>query len=147
MWAWMSAGGPGELVYLPLRFNGENYVQLLQDTMKPTVKTMYPAEEVPEILFIQDNCPIHTSRVVKQWFQQQPDFRTIQWIYITDILEKHMIFLRIQGEVVWPWEDPTHFVAKETCECGRDVNSSDLNHFIINIENINEVLNFYNNNV
>ncbi|KAF9412565.1 hypothetical protein HW555_008655 [Spodoptera exigua] len=37
MWAWMSAAGPGELVYIPGRATGATYLELLQDTMLPTV--------------------------------------------------------------------------------------------------------------
>ncbi|KAJ8708274.1 hypothetical protein PYW07_010399 [Mythimna separata] len=79
MWGWMSSSGPGELVYIPERANGTNYLELLQETMVPTVRSVYPQDEVPEILFIQDNCPIHTSRVVRNWLEQQPDIRTVPW--------------------------------------------------------------------
>lgn len=79
MWAWMSAAGPEELAYIPGRANGANYLELLQDTMLPTVRVVYPEDEVPEIVFIQDNCPIHRCRLVQQWIQQQPNLRTVPW--------------------------------------------------------------------
>ncbi|XP_060806461.1 protein IMPACT-B-like [Amyelois transitella] len=52
MWAWMSAAGPGELVYLPERVTAINYLEVLQETMLPTVRLVYPESEVPDILFI-----------------------------------------------------------------------------------------------
>ncbi|KAH9641330.1 hypothetical protein HF086_002652 [Spodoptera exigua] len=79
MWAWMSAAGPGELVYIPGRATGATYLELLQDTMLPTVRVVYPEAEHPEITFIQDNCPIQRSRIVQQWIDQQPNLRTVPW--------------------------------------------------------------------
>lgn len=79
MWAWMSAAGPGELVYIPERSNGANYLDLLQNTMLPTVRVVYPEEEVRDIVFIQDNCPIHRCRLVSSWIEQQPNLRALPW--------------------------------------------------------------------
>lgn len=79
MWGWMSAAGPGELVYIPGRATGQSYVDLLQENMVPTVRSVYPEAEVPEIYFFHDNCPIHTARIVRNWFQQKPDIKTVSW--------------------------------------------------------------------
>ena len=79
MWAWISAAGPGELVYIPERSNGANYLELLRDAMMPTVRVVYPEEDIREIVLIQDNCPIHRCRLVSNWIQQQPTLRTVPW--------------------------------------------------------------------
>ncbi|KAI5643339.1 transposase domain-containing protein [Phthorimaea operculella] len=79
MWGWMSAHGPGELSAINNRANGANYAQVLDDVMLPTARTVYPANETPEIIFVQDNCPIHRSHVVNEWFQQHSEVKVIPW--------------------------------------------------------------------
>lgn len=75
-WGWMSSMGPGELVEVDGRMNGEQYVELLRDVMVPTVRLHYP--EAP-IYLCQDNCRVHTSRVVEQWLASQNDVIRIPW--------------------------------------------------------------------
>ncbi|KAI8423769.1 hypothetical protein MSG28_012791 [Choristoneura fumiferana] len=79
MWAWMSAAGPGELIYLPKRANGAGYLQILQETMLPTVRLVYPADEVSELVFLQESNPVHKCRLVQNWLQLQPGLKTIPW--------------------------------------------------------------------
>lgn len=46
--------------------------------MLPTVREM--ALPFPEtIIFMQDNYPIHTARVVRQWFQEQRNLELLPW--------------------------------------------------------------------
>lgn len=79
MWGWMSAGGPGELAFIDSRATGQSHAELLEEVMLPTVRTVYPREEVPSFYFFQDNCPIHRARVVQNWLQQHPEVRTVPW--------------------------------------------------------------------
>lgn len=79
MWGWMSADGPGELIDIPGRANGQSYLQVLQEIMQPTVRLVYPVDEVPQFLFFQDNCPIHRARVVQDWLRQQEGLLTVSW--------------------------------------------------------------------
>lgn len=79
MWAWMSAGSLGELVPISSRQTALHYVDLLEDTMLPTVRTIYPQEEVPTFAYVHDNCRVHTARVVSDWFCQHPDVTLIPW--------------------------------------------------------------------
>lgn len=83
MWAWMSAGGVGELVHISSRQNSPNYVNLLEESMLPTVRTVYPREEVPVFFYVQDNCRVHTARVVTGvtgWFaQHENEVTLIPW--------------------------------------------------------------------
>jgi hypothetical protein len=79
MWAWMSADGPGELVFLPERANGETYLQVLRDVMLPSVRILYPAAEMPEIKLVHDNCPIHTCGIVTDWINRQPGLTALPW--------------------------------------------------------------------
>lgn len=79
MWGWMSADGPGELHYINERATGQVYAELLEEVMLPTVRAVYPGEEVPQFYFFQDNCPIHRARVVQNWLLQYPEIRTVPW--------------------------------------------------------------------
>ncbi|RVE41369.1 hypothetical protein evm_013985 [Chilo suppressalis] len=54
MWGWMSAAGPGELVAISGRTNGQAYLELLQEALIPTARVVYPESEVPELIFLQD---------------------------------------------------------------------------------------------
>lgn len=79
MWGWMSASGVGELVNISHGENACNYVDLLEETLLPTVRTMYPQEDVPYILYVHDNSPEHTARFVTEWFYQHPEIDVIPW--------------------------------------------------------------------
>ena len=46
--------------------------------MLPSVRAY--ALPFPEtILFMQDNCPVHTGRAVKRWFEQQRHIELLDW--------------------------------------------------------------------
>lgn len=79
MWGWMSAAGPGELVFIAERATGPIYREVLENTMLPTVRTVYPEQELPEFFFIQDNSPIHCSHIVSDWFAQHPEVKKLPW--------------------------------------------------------------------
>lgn len=79
MWGWMSASGPGELVYIDGRATGQSHAVILEEVMLPTVRTVYPRDEMPSFLFFEDNCPIHRARVVQDWLRQNPEIRTVPW--------------------------------------------------------------------
>ena len=63
-------------MYIPERSNGANYLESQLDAMMPTVREVYPEEDVREIVLIQDNCWIHRCRLVSNWIQQQRNLRT-----------------------------------------------------------------------
>lgn len=79
MWGWISAQGPGELSFISTRANSVNYVEVLNDIMLPTVRNIYPAEDLNEISFVQDNCPIHRASIVREWFSNHPEIKVIPW--------------------------------------------------------------------
>lgn len=75
MWGWMSAAGPGEMCLMPSRANGESYVEVMENTMLLSLKAVYPVEELPQVVFVHDNCPVHRAVVSREWFAQHPDIR------------------------------------------------------------------------
>lgn len=76
-WGWMSAAGPGELVRIDTRMNAEEYIRILEDVLLPSVRLLYP-EPMP-ITLVQDNSAVHTSRVVRHWFEAHPDVEVLPW--------------------------------------------------------------------
>ncbi|CAF4955911.1 unnamed protein product [Pieris macdunnoughi] len=78
MCGWMSTAGPGELTDLNgMSVNGESYVDLMRDSIIPTICTVYP--ELPEIMIFQESSPLHTSNAVKSWFQNQSRVKVNLW--------------------------------------------------------------------
>lgn len=78
MFGWMWSGGVGELTTIEGRFTGEEYVTILEDVLLPTVRAMALPPPEP-IYLVQDNCPVHKSRVVAQWFDAHPVFVNLFW--------------------------------------------------------------------
>lgn len=79
LWGWISADGVGELVQLPPRANAVNYVSMLEESMLPSLRIVYPQREMPNVSFVQDNCRIHTARVTDAWFREHPEITVIPW--------------------------------------------------------------------
>ena len=65
---WISAAGPGELVETPPRMNATEYVAILRDVVIPSVRSLYPVDEVPIIHLVQDNSSVHNSHETKDFF-------------------------------------------------------------------------------
>lgn len=75
-WGWMDREGPGELVEIPGRMNAEQYLNILQNVMVPTVRMRHPNGI---IYLCQDNCSVHCARIVQDWIQAQPDLQVLPW--------------------------------------------------------------------
>ena len=53
-------------------------MDLLEDVLLPTVREMaIPAPD--PIYLVQDNSPVHTSRVVDAWFREHPEIIRLFW--------------------------------------------------------------------
>lgn len=74
-WGWMSSMGPGELVEVETWQNSENYLDILENVMLPTVRIAYPHEH---IYFVQHRTS-HNASVVKEWFLTRSDISVIDW--------------------------------------------------------------------
>lgn len=79
VWGWMSAAGPGELVFMPPCTKSSSYIELLEDIMLPTVQNVFPAEEFTELTFVRDNCPIYKAGIVREWFHKHPEITVVPW--------------------------------------------------------------------
>lgn len=67
VWGCFSASGVGELDFIDTTMNAQYYVKLLEKNLAPSVsKLNLPGHWI----FQQDNDPKHTSRLAKEWLQQ-----------------------------------------------------------------------------
>lgn len=78
MHGWMWYGGVGELVTIEGNMNSYDYINILETSLLPSVRA-YAIEEPFPINFVQDRSPIHTSRVVTNWFAHHQEFHLLNW--------------------------------------------------------------------
>ena len=78
LWGWHALNCHGELARIDGRFTADHYIEILEEVMVPTVRAMnFPFPE--RFTFMHDNCPVHTARVVRRWFEERQDFDLMQW--------------------------------------------------------------------
>ena len=75
----MTADGPGEITEITRRMNSEEYINMLEDVMLPSVRIIYPAMERPQLYFMQDDCLAHTAGPTMNWFEEYPKITVIEW--------------------------------------------------------------------
>lgn len=76
VWGWFSADGAGDLVRIEGKFNKERYLDILENTLLPSIRRRFPNRQVR---FIQDKSPIHTARVITSWFGEHPEITVLPW--------------------------------------------------------------------
>ena len=74
----MAKSGPGELIEIEERLNSEQYVQIMDQVLLPTVRAMLIPEPEP-VYLVMDNCPIHNSKLVTDWLNNHPEIIRIEW--------------------------------------------------------------------
>lgn len=77
-WGWMWAQGPGELVKIEGKFNSQQYIEILEEVLLPSVRAMAIPPHMP-ITLVQDNSSIHKSKMVREWLDLHPDIIVIDW--------------------------------------------------------------------
>ena len=65
-WGWMSSEGVGDIVEIHPRLNVNQYVNILETVMLPSVRRRFPVENHPFINFVQDNSLVHTSSITRK---------------------------------------------------------------------------------
>lgn len=79
MWGWISAHCPGELIEVSSHMNAEEYIDILENVLLPSVRNIYTAADVPTIRLVQDNSAVHTAHIVTEWFAQHPEIYVLNW--------------------------------------------------------------------
>ena len=78
MWGWISLHSVGELAHIEGRFTAAKYIEMLEECYLPSLRDS-PYSFSGQIVFIHDKCPIHTARIVQQWFMEQPNLELLDW--------------------------------------------------------------------
>lgn len=68
VWGWMAASGPGELTEISGRMNSQQYNNILQEVLLPSLEVYFP--ESGTLPFVQDNSAVHNSRLSRAWFNR-----------------------------------------------------------------------------
>lgn len=69
----------GDVTNIEGRFTAAKYINILQDFFLPSLRERnFPFPPGP-IMFVQDRCPIHTARIVSEWFRAQGDLQLLDW--------------------------------------------------------------------
>lgn len=76
VWGWMWSGGAGDLVRIQGSFVKEKYIEILEGHFLPAIRAKIPHGP---IRFVQDRSPIHTAKVVRQWFANHPEITLLPW--------------------------------------------------------------------
>jgi transposase len=102
VWGCITGEGTGELVRLKSKVDSNAYIKILEDGLLRTIenKNLDPNK----VIFMQDNAPIHTSRITKEWLNlhkinvmdwppQSPDINPIEnlWEIIDKKIRKRSI--------------------------------------------------------
>ncbi|MBJ5636526.1 transposase, partial [Salmonella enterica subsp. enterica serovar Typhimurium] len=70
VWAMISCLAAGPIITLHGRINSGDYVTILADHVHSMVQTLFPSGDRT---FQDDKAPIHRSRTVQSWFEEQED--------------------------------------------------------------------------
>lgn len=67
---WMSYHGRGQLCLLTRKMNAKIYVRILQRHLLPDIQQRWPDNH--PVYIIEDNSPVHTARIVTEWYNRHP---------------------------------------------------------------------------
>ena len=68
VWGCMSEAGVGEIRLVTNRLNAAGYIELLEDALHPSVRSLGLEGE---FIFQQDNAPAHTAKITRQWMSTE----------------------------------------------------------------------------
>ena len=76
-WGWVSGDIIGEIVPIEGKFTANKYLDILQNVMIPSVRSIYPEPNI--IYLVEDNSPIHKAKIVQAWLKERKDIIRLDW--------------------------------------------------------------------
>jgi hypothetical protein len=76
LWGCMGWDGVGESVWIQGRMDKELYTSILDEDLRSSIK--YFKKDLQDIIFQQDNDPMHVSGMAKEWFQKNK-VQVLEW--------------------------------------------------------------------
>ncbi|KAK4306651.1 hypothetical protein Pmani_021544 [Petrolisthes manimaculis] len=68
----------GNVTKIEGKFTAAAYIDILEKNFIPSLQeNNYPFPPDP-IIFVQDKCPVHTARIVKDWFADQQNIQLLE---------------------------------------------------------------------
>ena len=98
-WGWISGDVVGELVPIEGKFTGEKYLDILKKFLIPSVKSVYGDSSI--IYLVEDNSPIHRSKIVRKWLEERLDIVRVDWPAVSPDLN---IIENVWKVVVKDWD-------------------------------------------
>lgn len=128
VWAWISARGPGVCWNIGGSLNTNRYLNILENVLLPSAANVF---EQNNFIFQQDNCPVHTARVVQEWFTENnitclpwcsrsPDLNPIENVWGLMVKKMYSVNFRPQNENEL-WEKIENTWADLTAEYTRNL--------------------------
>ncbi len=77
VWGWFSSEGAGALHRVTGCLTGEKYIDVLEESLLPTAYVRFGHGIDRPIRVVQDLSPIQTANVVKEWFEEYPEFELL----------------------------------------------------------------------
>ena len=78
-WGSMTSMGLMDIIEITPHMDVEEYVEILEEVLKPSARRIFSEEQYPTLKIVQDNSSVHSSRMVQEWFYNNPDFQLIPW--------------------------------------------------------------------
>lgn len=78
VWGWVHRHGVGEVVAIDGKFSPDEYVEILEEVMLPSVRA-YAVPPPDTIVYMHDRCRVYRSPVVRQWFQDRESIDLLEW--------------------------------------------------------------------
>lgn len=68
--------GLNQLIEIETKFTSKDYINLLKEEILPAIREKYPPPQ--KVYFVQDQCPIHMAKGVKNFFSTEENLEIIQ---------------------------------------------------------------------
>lgn len=76
VWSCLTSRGVGNVYKIDGRMNATNYLELLEEELYTTLVDFN--FDLNEVIFQQDNAPVHMAKIVQEWFWEQP-YDVMKW--------------------------------------------------------------------